>query len=56
MVDWVQQLDYLAMYGIYAAVLAGLGLVGLPLLYIFGRRIRTRCGKFVRDQGAIAGF
>lgn len=56
MISWVQQLDYLVMYGIYAGVLAALGITGLPLLYIYGKQIRGRCGKFVRDKGPIAGF
>ncbi|KAI9662568.1 MAG: hypothetical protein M1821_008735 [Bathelium mastoideum] len=44
--DWVQDRGYFGCFGIYAGVLAILAL-GLPVVYLTGKRIRKYTGRFV---------
>jgi hypothetical protein len=38
--DWVQDMGFLAGFGVYSAALAAASIIGLPIVYIYGKRIR----------------
>lgn len=46
--DWIGQLGFLKMFGVYAGVIALLSL-GLIPMYIYGRQTRKFCGKWVQS-------
>lgn len=54
--SWVEQLGFLQSFAVYSGALALLAL-GLPLVYIYGKRIRAfTAGKLVNPGGGGAGY
>lgn len=53
---WVEQLGFLGSFGVYSGALGGVSLLGGPLVYVYGKRIRAfTAGKLRGWDPAHAG-
>lgn len=54
---WVEQLGFLGSFGVYSGALGGVSLLGGPLVYVYGKRIRAFTAGKLRgwDPAAHAG-